>query len=84
MGVYGWVMIFCRQVRGCAGSMASAAQHSSGGMAPLNHISLPAHPAEEVEQCVLDHPRSVIFDEAENRLHIQKAVMAKLAQAARR
>ncbi len=45
---------------------------------------LPAHPGEEVEQCVLDHPRSVIFDEAENRLHIQKAVMAKLAQAARR
>ena len=40
---------------------------------------LPAHPGEEVEQAVLDNPRSVIFDEAENRLHVQKAIMAVLA-----
>ena len=44
---------------------------------------LPAHPGEEVEQAVLDNPRSVIFDEAENRLHVQKAIMSALAQAAR-
>jgi ornithine carbamoyltransferase len=44
---------------------------------------LPAHPGEEVEQAVLDNPRSVIFDEAENRLHVQKAIMAVLAQSAR-
>ena len=42
---------------------------------------LPAHPGEEVEQAVLDNPRSVIFDEAENRLHMQKAIMAVLANA---
>jgi ornithine carbamoyltransferase len=42
---------------------------------------LPAHPGEEVEQAVLDSPRSVIFDEAENRLHVQKAIMAVLAGA---
>ena len=40
---------------------------------------LPAHPGEEVEQAVLDNPRSVIFDEAENRLHVQKAILTLLA-----
>ncbi len=42
---------------------------------------LPAHAGEEVTQEVLDHPRCVIFDEAENRLHVQKAIMAMLVQA---
>jgi len=45
---------------------------------------LPAHPGEEVEQAVLDNPRCVIFDEAENRLHVQKALMAVLAESARK
>ena len=45
---------------------------------------LPAHPGEEVEQAVLDNPRSIIFDQAENRLHTQKAIMAVLAKAARK
>ena len=40
---------------------------------------LPAHPGEEVEQAVLDNPRSIIFDQAENRLHVQKAILATLA-----
>jgi len=40
---------------------------------------LPAHPGEEVEQAVLDNPRCVIFDEAENRLHMQKAILSTLA-----
>ncbi len=40
---------------------------------------LPAHPGEEVSQEVLDNPRSIIFDQAENRLHVQKAIMATLA-----
>jgi len=41
---------------------------------------LPAHAGEEVSQEVLDSPQSVIFDEAENRLHAQKAIMAKLVE----
>ncbi len=44
---------------------------------------LPAHPGEEVMPEVLDNPRSVIFDQAENRLHMQKAILATLAQARR-
>jgi ornithine carbamoyltransferase len=42
---------------------------------------LPAHAGEEVTQDVLDNPRSIIFDQAENRLHMQKAILAKLAAA---
>jgi ornithine carbamoyltransferase len=44
---------------------------------------LPAYPGKEVTQEVLDNPRSIIFDQAENRLHVQKAIMAVLAQTTR-
>jgi len=36
---------------------------------------LPAHRGDEVTNNVMDGPQSVIFDEAENRLHAQKAIM---------
>jgi len=39
---------------------------------------LPAHRGEEVTSEVIDSPRSVVFQEAENRLHAQKAIMATL------
>ena len=42
---------------------------------------LPAHAGEEVTQEVLDNPRSVVFDQAENRLHVQKAILAQLSRA---
>jgi ornithine carbamoyltransferase len=44
---------------------------------------LPAHAGQEVTQEVLDNPRSIVFDQAENRLHMQKAILATLAAAAR-
>jgi ornithine carbamoyltransferase len=39
---------------------------------------LPCHRGEEVAADVVDGGRSVIFDEAENRLHVQKAVLLML------
>ena len=37
---------------------------------------LPAHQGEEIVSGLLEHPSSVVFDQAENRLHIQKAILA--------
>ncbi|MBZ5628054.1 MAG: ornithine carbamoyltransferase [Acidobacteriia bacterium] len=42
---------------------------------------LPAHRGSEVTDEVLDSPRSVVYDEAENRLHVQNAIMVLLAGA---
>jgi len=39
---------------------------------------LPAHHGEEVAEGILDSPKSVVFDQAENRLHMQKALLAEI------
>ena len=39
---------------------------------------MPAHRGLEVSEDMLDHPASVVFDQAENRLHAQKAILAEL------
>lgn len=42
---------------------------------------LPAHRGEEITDEVIDGPHSIVFDEAENRMHVQKAIIAKLLGA---
>ena len=39
---------------------------------------MPAHRGEEIDDGMLDHPQSIVFHQAENRLHAQKAILAEL------
>jgi ornithine carbamoyltransferase len=41
---------------------------------------LPAHRGDEVSASVIDSPRSVVFDQAENRLHVQKSILVLLLE----
>ena len=45
---------------------------------------LPAHRGEEISAEILDGPRSVVWDEAENRLHVQKAILEILLTGGKR
>jgi len=41
---------------------------------------MPAHSGEEVSQNVLDSKEAILFDQAENRLHMQKAILTTLSK----
>jgi ornithine carbamoyltransferase len=42
---------------------------------------LPAHRGEEIESVVMDGPQSIVFEQSENRLHVQKALLVELLAA---
>ena len=64
--------------RAFAGYTVNAALMSRAASTAMFLHCLPAHRGEEVAAEVIDGPQSSVWDEAENRLHIQKAVMAAL------
>ena len=53
---------------------ASLMAHAKPGALVMH--CLPAHRGEEISADVLDGPQSVVFDQAENRLHAQKAILS--------
>ncbi len=55
---------------------------AAGGGALFLHC-MPAHPGQEVSEEVLRGGRAILFDQAENRLHMQKAILARLGGWAR-
>ncbi len=55
------------------GELLSLAKEDAIIMHPL-----PAHRGEEVAEDILDSPQSVVFDQAENRMHLQKALLAQI------
>ena len=61
-----------------AGYQIDAALLAQAGKDALIMHPLPAHHGEEVAPGILDSPQSVVFDQAENRLHAQKAVLLEL------
>jgi len=66
------------RARAFAGYQVDQALMERAAPAAIFLHCLPAHRGEEVTAEVIDGPQSAVWDEAENRLHIQKAIMAVL------
>jgi ornithine carbamoyltransferase len=64
--------------RAFGGFQVNAELLEAAGPRALVMHDLPAHRGEEITDEVIDGPRSIVFDQAENRLHAQKAVLARL------
>ena len=66
------------RLKAFAGFMVDASIMAEAKRDALFMHCLPAHRGEEVAAEVVDGPQSVVWDEAENRLHVQKALMEYL------
>ena len=64
--------------RAFEGYQVSPALMALAGPDAIFMHDMPAHEGEEITPGMLDHPQSVVFDQAENRLHAQNAVLAHL------
>jgi ornithine carbamoyltransferase len=67
-----------KRVRAFQGYMVDAGLMSSAAQGAIFLHCLPAHRGEEVAEEVIEGKQSRVWDQAENRLHVQKAVMATL------
>jgi len=67
-----------RRLRDFQGFQVDARLVAEAGPEVLVMHCLPAHRGEEISDEVLEGPRSIVFDQAENRLHMQKAILAAL------
>jgi ornithine carbamoyltransferase len=66
-----------KKLRDFAAYQVNGALMDRAGKKALFLHCLPAHRGEEVSDSVMDGPRSVVYDQAENRLHIHKALLLK-------
>jgi len=66
------------RVKAFQGFMVSSAMMAAAAPDAVFMHCLPAHRGEEVAADVMDGPQSIVFDQAENRLHAQKAVLVLL------
>jgi ornithine carbamoyltransferase len=67
-----------KRVKAFQGYMVTGAMMAAAAPEAIFLHCLPAHRGEEVAADVMDGPRSAVFDQAENRLHVQKALLALL------
>jgi len=82
-----WVSMGDEQTKANRHNLLKPYQVNAGLMAKANKDAifmhcLPAHRGEEVTDEVMDGPQSVVFDEAENRLHAQKGILTWCLNAA--
>jgi len=71
-----------RRLRDFAGYTVTEAMLAPARKEAIVLHCLPAHRGEEIDEAVLEGPRSRVWDQAENRLHVQKALMLWLLGAA--